>query len=221
MRKHLVTGLMILLPLVITIWFVVFLINLLTTPFLGMVEYSIQSSPELAAFYKDHTTLVRTVSHLLILVALFFFTVFLGLLGRWFLLHYLIRVGETVLQRIPFVSKIYKVAKEVIKTFFSSQTESFRQVVLVPFPHEGTWVVGLLSQEAPKLCRDAVGQDLVSIFIATAPNPTTGFLVMYPRHRLIYLDMKVEEAIKFIVSVGLITPENPLRTQPPMGQPAQ
>jgi uncharacterized membrane protein len=214
MKKHLVTGLMILLPLVITVWFVIFLIRLFTDPLMGAVEYLVEGSPTLNQFYLLHTTLFRTLAHLVILVALFFFTVMLGLIGRWFLLHYILKGGENILNRIPFIGKVYKVAKEVIKTLFSSKTESFRQVVLVPFPHEGTWAIGLVAQEAPKICCEAVNQDLVSIFIATAPNPTTGFLVMYPRHRLIPLDMKVEEAIKFIVSVGLISPETPLQVRP-------
>jgi uncharacterized membrane protein len=216
MKKYLLTGLMILLPLVITIWFVVFLVNLFTDPLMGLVEYYAQKYPPLESFYLSHTTLFRGLAHIAILIVLFFLVVLLGFLGRWFLMHYIIRGTENLMGRIPFINKVYKVAKEVIKTFFSSKTESFRQVVLVPFPHEGTWVMGLVSQDAPQQCRDAIGEDLVSIFIATCPNPTTGFLVMYPRSKLIHLDMKVEEAIKFIVSVGLISPEsneqiNPVR----------
>jgi uncharacterized membrane protein len=213
MKKHLVTGLMILLPLVITIWIVVFLVRLFTDPLMGLMEDLAQGNAVLATFYAEHRTLFRTIAHIVILIALFFFTIFLGLLGRWFFLNTLINMSEGLLNRIPFVGKVYKVAKEVIKTLFATKTESFRQVVLVPFPHEGAWAVGLVAQEAPKVCREAVNKDLISIFVATAPNPTTGFLVMYPRDRLIYINMRVEEAIKFIVSVGLIHPEAPLQGQ--------
>ena len=85
---------------------------------------------------------------------------------------------------------------------------------MVPFPKEGTYVMGLVSRESPKVCSESIQSSLISVLVPTTPNPTTGFLLMYKKEDLIYLDLKPEAAIKYIVSCGVITPEYPLHTPP-------
>ncbi|MCH9630800.1 MAG: hypothetical protein S4CHLAM37_08060 [Chlamydiia bacterium] len=114
-----------------------------------------------------------------------------------------------MLHRIPIVNKVYKTTQEIIKTIFVTDKSSFKQVVMVPFPNTDSYVIGLISRDAPNVCSTSTSKDLVSILIPTTPNPTTGFLLMYDRSSLIFLDMKPEEAIKYIVSCGVITPEHP------------
>lgn len=99
--------------------------------------------------------------------------------------------------------------QEIIKTLFVTDKNSFKQVVMIPFPNDDSYVMGLVSRDSPNACREAADKDLISVLVPTAPNATTGYLLMYDKEKVIYLDMKPEDAIKFIVSCGVITPENP------------
>ena len=200
MKKYFLTGFIILLPVAITLAVVFFLFNLLTQPFVGLFKGIFEpfiSSDELQIF----------ISQLVILFLLFFVTVSLGLLARWFFLHHLIRLGEKFIKRIPFISGIYSACKDVIKTLFTSDANAFKQVVIVRFPHADAQTIGLITNESPEsqdCFGKAVGKDMTLVFIPTTPNPTSGFLVVCRKSDLIYLDMKVEEAFKFIISCGVI-----------------
>jgi uncharacterized membrane protein len=211
MKKYFITGLVILLPLVITIAVVIFLVNFLTKPFMGVV------STILAKFnIINHGFLFLTPeqvlsygSKLIILICIFLFTVALGIIARWFLIHTLFRLGDKILHRIPIVNTVYKTTQDIIKTLFVSDKNTFKQVVMVPFPRADVFVIGLISRESPKACSQAAGHDLVSVFVPTTPNPTTGFLLMFKPSDLILIDMKPEDAIKYIVSCGVIIPNSP------------
>jgi uncharacterized membrane protein len=141
------------------------------------------------------------------LALLFLFTCFLGFITRWFFINYLISVGDYFLHRIPLINSIYKTSQDVIKTIFASHTQSFKQVVLVPFPEEGVYCLGLVTRDAPPICNDLKKRELISVFVPTTPNPTSGYLLMFSKKDITFLDMRVEDAIKFIISCGVIHPE--------------
>lgn len=211
MKKYFITGLVILLPLAVTIAIVVFLVNFLTQPFIGLVSQFLSSK---TAFSRDFLFLKQSHilhygSQLIILIGIFLFTFFLGMIARWFFFKSLIAVGDKILHKIPIVNKVYKTVQEIIKTLFVTDKNSFKQVVMAPFPNEDSFVIGLVSREAPNVCKEAADKDLVTVLVPTAPNATTGYLLMYDKAKIIYLDMKPEDAVKFIVSCGVITPENP------------
>jgi uncharacterized membrane protein len=209
MKKHFVTGLVILLPLVVTIAVAVFLVNFLTTPFIGIVT-AILSKLHLinkGFLFLTPEQLVTYIAKVIILLLLFLFTVGLGMVTRWFLVNTFFRMGDRILHRIPIVNTVYKTTQDIIRTLFVSDKNSFKQVVMVPFPRADVFVLGLISRESPPICSKAAGQDLISVLVPTTPNPTTGFLMMYKREDLIVIDMKPEEAIKYIVSCGVIIPE--------------
>lgn len=204
MKKYFITGLVILLPLALTLAIVVFVSNFLTGPFVGIVR-GILGYFELldTGFLFMSPELVQTiVSKIIILVLLFFFTVMLGAIGRWFFFHYLLKVWDYVMHRIPFVSTIYKASQDVIKTVFASKSKSFKQVVLVPFPNPDTYSIGLVTSENLQPLSNSL--QLTSVFVPTTPNPTSGFLMLYDEKDLIYLDMKVEDAFKYVISIGMI-----------------
>jgi uncharacterized membrane protein len=117
-------------------------------------------------------------------------------------------ISDKILQKIPLINKVYKTTQEIIKTIFVTDRTSFKQVVMVPFPKPGTYVMGLISRHSPAICSEKAQTPLVSVLIPTTPNPTTGFLLMYKEEDLIHLDLRPEEAIKYIVSAGVITPEH-------------
>ncbi len=212
MRKYFVTGLVILLPLAVTIAIVVFIVNFLTQPFIGLVSNFIQEFEILkhGFLFLSPQQVIRYGSQLLILFCLFLFTVSLGMIARWFFFKTLLNLSDKILHRIPVVNKVYKTTQEIIKTIFVSDKNSFKQVVMVPFPRVGTYVVGIISRDAPLMCEEAVQEKMVSVLVPTTPNPTTGFLMMFKKSEIHYIDMKPEEAIKYIVSCGVITPDHPI-----------
>lgn len=208
MKKHFVTGLVILLPLVVTVAVLVFLINFLTQPFIGFVSSIFEDFHIInrGFLFLTPEQLIRYGSKVIILIFLFLITVGLGIITRWFVLHALLRIGDKILHRIPIVNTVYKTTQDIIKTLFVSDKNSFKQVVMVPFPRADVYVLGLISRESPEVCSNAVNENLISVLVPTTPNPTTGFLMMFRKEDLIYVDIKPEDAIKYIVSCGVIVP---------------
>lgn len=208
MKKTFFTGLAILLPVAFTFVVVKFIVDFLTLPFLGFMKDFL--GPFLAnqgSQLLSTEQMLVNVSRVSILVALFLFTLLLGVLGRWFFLRSVIQVGEVILARIPLVNKIYKASREVFKTLFNSNNNAFKQVVLVPFPSSEGRTIGFLSGPAPKICSDEIGEESVSVFVPTTPNPTSGFLMMFKRSDIKPVSMKVDEAVRFIISCGVINEE--------------
>ena len=174
MRKYFITGLVILLPVAITIAILLFIVNLLTGPFIDLV------SSFLARFHIANTgflfftpeEVLKYTSQLLILVLIFAFIVFLGMVARWFFVTTLLKIGDKVLHRIPLINTVYKTTQDIIRTLFVSDKESFKQVVIVPFPDENSYTLGLVARAAPEMCSQAAGDELISVLVPTTPNPT-------------------------------------------------
>ncbi len=209
MKKYFITGLVILLPLALTIAIVTFIFNLLTVPFLGIVKavfdhYNLFENENLFLMTADQ--LQNLVAQLLILVSLVLIAVALGFIARWFFFKTFIKFAEYVVKRIPLVSTIYKTCKDIIKTLFTSKTNSFKQVVLVRFPNPDTYSIGLITRDEIPSLAGTSHADSVAVFVPTTPNPTSGFMIMFKQADLIYLDMKVEDAFKYIISCGVISP---------------
>lgn len=215
MKKYFITGLIILLPVALTFVILLFIFNLLTEPFAGIVQSFMNKYnffPNGFLFFTP-AQVKEFVSQVLILVVLFLFTVGLGIVTSWFFFHYMIRFWEAIIHRIPFVRSVYKTCQEVIQTIFASKTNSFKQVVMAPFPNPQTYSFGLVtSEDVGKLTKDP----LVAVFVPTTPNPTSGFLMLYKREDLIFLDMKVEDAFKYIISCGVIASPFSVITPPPV-----
>ena len=200
MKKYFLTGLVTLLPLAITVWVGLFIINFLTAPFVGLMMRMLDSLP-------IPPRLILATSRWLVLIGLFLFTIGLGAIARLFLFKAFMRLGDRLVQKIPLFNKVYKTTRDIIQTVFNSDQKSFQQVVMVSFPYPGCFVLGLVIRPAPQTCSDAAKEDLVSVFLPTTPNPTTGYLIIRPKAELIYLDMPSEDAFKYIVSCGVVPPE--------------
>lgn len=192
MKKHFVTGLVILLPVALTLWIVSFIFDFLTDPFLGLAESALGS----LGVESQQTRTV--IGKLLALSFLFALIIGIGALGRYFLFSYFMSLSDALLKRIPVISSVYKTSQELINTLMSTSGKSFKQVVLVPFPHQKAFSVGFISRD------DLEIDGKIAVFIPTTPNPTSGFLIMYTRDQLIPLDLKVEEALRFVISCGVL-----------------
>ena len=127
-----------------------------------------------------------------------------GFIGRW-----LIRMGESVLARMPIVRSIYSASKQVLETVMASQSDAFRDVVLVQYPRKGLWVIGFVTGNTKGEVQQRTHDDTVNVFVPTTPNPTSGFLLFCPRQELVFLDMSVDDALKLVVSGGIVTPPAP------------
>lgn len=209
MKKHFITGLVILLPLAVTVAIVAFIINFLTHPFVGIIERMIDHQ----TWFIKYKGVIHLVLQILLLFALFCATVLLGFLARIVVFKSLLSLYDYVLHRIPVIKTVYKATQQMIKTIFGSSSRSFKQVVMVPFPTKGSYSLGLISSPAPSLCEKTIGKKLLTVFVPTTPNPTSGFLMMYKEDEVIYVDMKIEEAFKYIISCGVITSDD-TRTVP-------
>jgi len=209
MKKYFVTGVVILLPLALTAIIVIFLINLLTEPFIGFVQSALDhyGFTDTQIFLFNTPQVQLFISRVLILIVLFLFTLSLGALARWFFFNSLLKMWDYLIHKIPFVRTVYKTSQDVINTILTTDTRSFKQVVVVPFPSADSHSVGLVTRENIRDIPHRENESLVAVFVPTTPNPTSGFLMLYPEEDLIYLDMKVEEALKYIISCGVILNE--------------
>lgn len=209
MRKYFITGLVILLPVALTVIIVVFLVTLLTGPFIEFVQSILvhYGLVDQGFLFLSAKQLQYVFSQVLILCTLFFLTLSLGFIARWFLIHYLIQAWDYMLHRIPLISSVYKTSQDIIQTVLTSDIKSFKQVVLVPFPSPESHTIGLVTRENLKGIPGKENERLTAVFIPTTPNPTSGYLVIYNEKELTYLDMKVEEALKYIISCGVILNE--------------
>lgn len=124
-----------------------------------------------------------------------------GLLGRW-----MVRTGERILNRMPVVRSVYAALKQIFETILSRQSQAFRKAVLVEYPRRGIWAIGFITGTTEGEVQNLTEEETVNIFLPTTPNPTSGFLLFLPRSEVIELDMSVEEAIKMVISGGIVTP---------------
>ena len=194
MKKYFVTGLVVLLPLALTYWIVSFILGVLSDPFTGI---SVTVLSMLGVHSKE---VLDLASKVLALGLLFGLIISIGAIGRYFLFKYLLQISDAILHRIPVVSSVYKTTQELIQSVFKQDSTSFKQVVFVSYPHPGAMVVGFVTQEESLDGR-------IAVFVPTTPNPTTGFLLMYRKEDVIPLDMNVEEALRYIISCGVLMPQ--------------
>jgi uncharacterized membrane protein len=206
MKKYFTTGLAIVLPVLVTFLIVGFLINFLTKPFIGPTSAFLSQmiGQYDSLHFLQQKGVLSFLSKMMILLFLGGIVFFVGLIAKLFLIDYLIRFGNFLFHKVPFINKIYKACQDVVHSVFHTST-SFSQVVLVPFPTERSQSIGFITGKPIALIEKDVTTDFVSVFIPGTPNPSVGFLFILKAEKLIYLDMKVDEAMKFILSCGVVS----------------
>lgn len=207
MKKYFSAGLAIFLPILLTLMIVVFIINFLTHPFLETAEALIKQTGifQGTLYLGKNSPWVTLLSKVLILLLLIAFTLLIGFLGKQFLLDSLFRLGDRFLKQIPYINKIYAASQEVVNSLFSSSSRSFSRVVYVPFPHQGKLSLGFVTCESVKIELNHKIQEFVSVFVPGTPNPT-GCLLLVRKEELQVANLKVDEAMRFIVSCGITLP---------------
>ena len=199
LRKYIIAGLLVWLPLVITVVIIKFVIDLLDRTILLLPpEYRPEA---LLGFSIPGFGIILAVG-ILVITGMFA----ANLLGRR-----LVLVWEAALGKIPLVRTVYNSVKQISTTLLASQSTSFRKVVLVEYPRKDCWCIGFLSNEHVETDGNITDQQIQSIYLPTTPNPTSGFNLLIPERDIIELDMSVEDGFKFIISMGVIVPEGEIR----------
>ena len=194
MKKYLITGLLIWIPLVITLW----VLNLVVTT-LDQVLLLLPAELRTEQWLGMHVPGLGV----LLTVAIVFVT---GVAAANFIGARLVQFWHGILHRIPVVNSIYSSVKQVSDTLFSSSGQAFRKALLVRWPHEGMWTIAFLTGTPGGDVSRHLEGDYVSVYVPTTPNPTGGYFVMLKRADVIELDMSVDEALKYIISMGTVAP---------------
>ena len=202
LRKYFITGLLILVPLSITLWVINSVIGVMDQSLLLLLP---EWRPE--TLFGRHIPGVGTILTLLIILVT-------GLLARNFIGNYVLGGWESLLNRIPIVNSIYSSVKQVSDTLFSSDGNAFRTTVLVQYPREGMWTIAFITGTPSMSVKQHLSGEYVNIYVPTTPNPTSGFFLMVPKADVIELDMSVDVALKHIVSMGVVVPVGPTRPLP-------
>ncbi|MBR1648271.1 MAG: DUF502 domain-containing protein [Alphaproteobacteria bacterium] len=157
-------------------------------------------------FREYYDTLPFTIPGLGIVILILAMTL-IGMFAAGFVGKFFIKLGDWIVKKIPLISTVYSLLKKVFETFLSDKTQAFSKVVLLEYPRKGIWILGLVSTDTQGEVKEIVKQDMLNVFIPTTPNPTSGFLIFVPLKDVVFLDMSVEEALKFIISGGIVAPE--------------
>ena len=193
LRSYFFTGMLITAPVVITFWVVVSLVNV----FDNLV------TPLIPSKFNPNNYLPLDIPGIG-LIGLIIFLVFIGFLTANFFGRWIFGRTELILQNIPLIKFFYKTIKQILETVLNNQSQAFKKAVLFEYPRKGIWVIGFTTGTVSEKISKKLKKKLINVFVPTTPNPTSGFLLLVPEKELTYLDLKVEDAIKTVVSAGII-----------------
>jgi uncharacterized membrane protein len=196
-RRYLLAGLVVWLPILATFGILRFIVDLL--------DQTISLLP--AAYQPEQVFGVRIPGFGVLLSLLLLLLT--GIVATNILGQRLVTWSESVLDKIPLVRSIYNASKQVIQAIFATNSQAFRKVLLVEYPRKGLWSIAFQTGVASSVVSEHVGTEMLSIFIPTTPNPTSGFLMMVAKSEVLELTMTVDEALKFIISLGMMQPVDP------------
>ena len=193
-KRYFITGLLVLVPLFITAW--------VLSSLIGMMDGSLYLLPESWRPKAQLGLDIPGIGALLTLLIIFI----TGVIATNFFGRQIITLWENMLGHVPFVKSIYSSVKQVSDTLFSDSGNAFRKALLVQFPREGSWTIAFQTGEPGGDVANHLIGDYVSVYVPTTPNPTGGYFLMMKRSDTIELDMSVDEALKYIISMGVVSP---------------
>ncbi|MDP6707284.1 MAG: DUF502 domain-containing protein [Alphaproteobacteria bacterium] len=201
LRNYFLAGVIVAAPIGLTIYLTLLVIQVVDA----------QIVPLIPPRYNPETYLPFSIPGLGLIVMIAVLTL-IGFLAANLFGRLLIQIGERIVNRMPVVRSLYNGLKQIAETVLQQSSNAFRQVVMVEYPRRGIWALAFLTSETEGEVQRRTDDQLVSVFLPTTPNPTSGFLLLVPKEDVIYLDMTVEEAAKMIISAGVVVP--PDRTAP-------
>jgi uncharacterized membrane protein len=217
-KKYIIAGLLVWLPLAITIWVLAWAVGVLDGVFQALLSLAAAVLPDSATALLDQFAHTPGLGVALLIGLMFLTGMFVAnFVGQWW-----IQQWDRLLTHIPIVKSIYSSVKQVSDTLFSSSGQAFREAVLVQYPRAGSWTIAFVTGKPGGEVAEHLGGDYVSLYVPTTPNPTSGFFLMAPRADVRPLAMSVDEALKYIISMGVVGPDgNGTPSSPPIAAPAR
>ena len=219
LKRYLIAGLLVWLPLAITIWVLQAALGLLDGVFVWFLDASQALLPRAAGTSIQSLREIPGLGVLVMLLGLLVTGIFAtNMVGQWWL-----NQGGKLLVRIPIVKSIYSSVKQVSDTLFSSSGNAFREAVLVQYPREGSWTIAFVTGKPGGETALHLPGDYLSLYVPTTPNPTSGFFLMVPRSDVVVLKMSVDDALKYVISMGVVAPLLPVALLTPsvLAEPAR
>jgi uncharacterized membrane protein len=202
MKRFLIAGLLAWLPLAITVWVLTWLVGGLDALFLWLLQGAEAVLPVSLRPLLQQLRDIPGLSILVLVAALILTGVFVtNIFGQWWLVQW-----DRLMHRIPIVKSIYSSVKQVSDTLFSSSGNAFREAVLVQYPRQGAWTIAFVTGKPGGEVANHLHGDWLSVYVPTTPNPTSGFFLMMPRVDVLPLDMSVDQALKYVISMGVVVP---------------
>ena len=213
-QQYFITGLLVWLPMGITVWILMWLVGMLDGIFLAVLGAADAMIPGFH-LVAEKLRNVPGLGVILVAVVIFSTGVFVAnMFGQWW-----VRQWDRLMNRIPVVRSIYTSVKQVADTLFSGSGHAFSKALLVQYPRQGSWTIAFLTGRPGGEVAAHLHDDFVSVYVPTTPNPTSGFFLMMPRADVIELKMSVDDALKYVISMGVVVPGGPAalsgQTTPP------
>lgn len=195
-RKNFLTGLIVALPLFVTVSGIAWIVGKVDTSVLGLIPVSLRVNP-----WVDFILNIPGLGLIVVMLSL----IVLGSFASNFIGTAVIRAGERLLARVPIVSNVYNFLKQIVSTVAQQSDRSFKEVCLIEYPRKGVWAVAFVTADLEGAPRTKLGAGYVCVFVPTTPNPTSGFLLFVKRNDIKILDMTPEEGAKMIISGGMVS----------------
>jgi uncharacterized membrane protein len=208
LKNDLIAGLLVVIPLATTIWLTITIAS-------WVIEFLTRIPKQLNPYNNLHPILVNLLNLVVGLTVPLFCILLIGLMARNIVGRWLLDLGERVLQAIPLAGAVYKTLKQLLETLLKESKGKFRRVILVEYPRRGMWAIGFVTGTMSSEIQSQMTRPMLSIFIPTTPNPTTGWYAVVPEDDVINLSMPIEDAFKVIISGGIVSPTPPSIEIPP------
>jgi uncharacterized membrane protein len=208
LKNDLIAGLLVVIPLATTIWLSITIAN-------WVIDLLTQIPKQLNPFGGLNPALSNLLNFLAGLAVPLGFILFIGLMARNIVGRWLLDFGEQILQSIPLAGSVYKTLQQILETLFKDSKNKFRRVVMVEYPRQGVWSVGFVTGTVSSQFQAHLSQPMLSVFIPTTPNPTSGWYALIPEAEAIEISISIEDAFKVLISGGIVSANAPLQNALP------
>lgn len=218
LKNDLIAGLLVVIPLATTIWLTITIAR-------WVIDFLTRIPKQINPYDNLNPILVNLLNIVVGLTVPMLFILIIGLMARNIVGRWLLDVGERVLQAIPLAGAIYKTLKQLLETLLKDSSNKFRRVILVEYPRRGMWALAFVTGKTSSEIQGKMNCSMLSVFIPTTPNPTTGWYAIVPEDEVLELSMSIEDAFKVLISGGIVGPATPsvplpLKASPPGDRPS-
>lgn len=215
LKNDLIAGLLVVIPLATTIWLTITIAT-------WVINFLTRIPKQLNPYNNFHPILVNLLNLVVGLTVPLLFILLIGLMARNIAGRWLLDFGEQILQAIPLAGSVYKTLKQLLETIFKDSKGKFRRVILVEYPRRGIWALGFVTGSMSSDIQAQMTRPMLSVFIPTTPNPTTGWYAIVPEDEVLDVSMSIEDAFKVVISGGIVSPSAssipPIALQTPYGK---